>query len=312
MESVKFSEDYFEGEYREGFFVESMMKRAWAAQIEVLKEIDTVCSRHDISWFADWGTLLGAARHHGFIPWDDDIDIVMKRADLEKFVAVAGKELPSGYGVLNVNTEDEWDQVHTRVVNRRKVTFDENELKKFHGCPYAVGVDIFILDYVPRDSEAKSVQCELIHALLMLVTLCNEGEADMEEHIQQIEQLCGVKLDRNANLVNQVLRLVDKLCQLYGEAESDNMAEMPYYTEKQEIQMRKEWYDETIFLPFETIMIPVPKYYDEALRAMYGDWHKFVRVMEGAHDYPFYKAQQAYIDEILEKSKIANANEWKP
>lgn len=62
---------YLEAEEREGFFVSSMMKRYWAAQLKVLAEIDRVCKKHDIKWFADCGTLLGAVRHGGFIPWDD-------------------------------------------------------------------------------------------------------------------------------------------------------------------------------------------------------------------------------------------------
>lgn len=63
------------------------MKHAWAAQLEVLNDIDKACTENGIQYFAEWGTLLGAVRHHGFIPWDDDMDICMKRADYEKFCA---------------------------------------------------------------------------------------------------------------------------------------------------------------------------------------------------------------------------------
>ena len=75
IEELVFQEEYFNEEEREGFLIESMMKRAWAAQIVVLREIDRICRRHGIQYFLDWGTLLGAARYKGFIPWDDDMDI---------------------------------------------------------------------------------------------------------------------------------------------------------------------------------------------------------------------------------------------
>ena len=91
----------YAGEYREGFFVEEKMKRAWAAEMEVLKEIDRICNAHGIQYFADSGTLLGAVRHKGFIPWDDDIDIAMKREDYQKFLAVAPKELPERWRLCN-------------------------------------------------------------------------------------------------------------------------------------------------------------------------------------------------------------------
>ena len=70
-----FEKEYFEDEVRDGFYVPAQMKHAWAAQLEVLNDIDKACTENEIQYFAEWGTLLGAVRHHGFIPWDDDMDI---------------------------------------------------------------------------------------------------------------------------------------------------------------------------------------------------------------------------------------------
>ena len=90
---VYFPDNYFEKEIRNGFEVSSMMKRAWAGQIEVLSVIREICERHNILWFADYGTLLGAVRHKGFIPWDDDMDIGMTRDNLNNFIKYAKDEL---------------------------------------------------------------------------------------------------------------------------------------------------------------------------------------------------------------------------
>ena len=80
--------DFFMPEVREGFYVSPVMKRFWAGQIAVLSEIDKICQKNDITWFADCGTLLGAVRHGGYIPWDDDLDIMMLRHDYERFISV--------------------------------------------------------------------------------------------------------------------------------------------------------------------------------------------------------------------------------
>ena len=101
---MRFSNSYFEDEVRDGFYVPGMVKRAWAAQLEVLEDVDRVCKKHGIRYFADWGTLLGAVRHGGFIPWDDDLDICMKRQDYTRFLEIAPKELPAEYKILNFHT----------------------------------------------------------------------------------------------------------------------------------------------------------------------------------------------------------------
>lgn len=69
-----FNSNFFKKEVRNNFEISEMMKRAWAAEMEVLQMVIEICNRNNLQYFADWGTLLGAVRHHGFIPWDDDIE----------------------------------------------------------------------------------------------------------------------------------------------------------------------------------------------------------------------------------------------
>ena len=152
---VYFPDNYFEKEIRNGFEVSSMMKRAWAGQIEVLSVIREICERHNILWFADYGTLLGAVRHKGFIPWDDDMDIGMTRDNLNNFIKYAKDELPDEYKLLCMDLEPQYDSLIVRVVNSTSVSMDKERLYKFHGCPYVLGIDIFPMDYLSRDEEEK-------------------------------------------------------------------------------------------------------------------------------------------------------------
>ena len=88
---LKFDNDFFNTEVREGFEISSMMKRAWAAQMEVFQVVSDICNRNGIRYFADFGTLLGAVRHKGMIPWDDDIDLAMMRPDFERLEQLLAK-----------------------------------------------------------------------------------------------------------------------------------------------------------------------------------------------------------------------------
>ena len=80
--------DFYQAEYRDGFFVDEERKKVWAVELDLLELLISICDKHGIKYFAIGGTLLGAARHKGFIPWDDDIDIGMLRKDYDRFLKV--------------------------------------------------------------------------------------------------------------------------------------------------------------------------------------------------------------------------------
>ena len=88
-------------EMRNGFLVTSHRKKLWNVQIGLINEFARICKKHNLKWFACYGTLLGAARHKGFIPWDDDVDLAMLRPDYNKFIKIAAEEIKYPYFLDN-------------------------------------------------------------------------------------------------------------------------------------------------------------------------------------------------------------------
>lgn len=310
---MKFEDSYFEDEVRDGFYIPSMVKRAWAAELEVLSEIDRICKKYDIPYFADWGSLLGAVRHGGFIPWDDDMDITMKRADYKRFMGVAKEELPEGFEAYNYReNEDYWGFV-ARVVGKRRICFEEDHLRKFHGFPYITGVDIFVLDYVSDDVKKEADRVTIANYILAVADEMAAGKikgAEAEKYLQKVEDLCKVKLNREQNmnqLRTQLYILVEEQFEKFKETESSYLTRMmPDGLMKwadgtwgnPNLRIPKRHYDDMLWMPYENISIPVPMAYDEMLSRRYGDYMRIVRD-SGGHDYPFFEIQKKQLEEVM-------------
>lgn len=291
---MKIPQTYFEDEVREGFYIPCMMKCAWAAQLEILDDITKLCRKNNLSYFAVYGTLLGAVRHGGFIPWDDDMDICMTRPDYERFCALAEKELPEGYSVLEIHRETEWDEIFARVVNAKGIHFDKPFLEKFHGFPYVAGVDIFPLDYLAPDENELQFLISLMEPIQMCVNMLDDESVDkkeLEEQVCSIEEMCKVKFNRTGSLKNELFKLFGRLCSLYGEAEADRIGMTPDWIRKPKMRWPKEYFTETVLLPYECAEISVPIAYYDILKGIFGE---YMRISQdgGMHNYPFYKKQE--------------------
>lgn len=306
---IDYPKEYFEDEYRDGFLVEHTMKCAWAAQIEVLHHISDICDRHGLKYFAFFGTLLGAIRHHGYIPWDDDIDIAMLRNDYQRFLEVCKAELPQEYCVLNCYDYPEWEEVNIRITNGDYIDISGKRMKEYYGCPFSVGVDVYPLDTIPDDREIFQQEEDILNLIAStnqkLIEFENESTAAVQEQLknevveglQSIGQILDYQFNFEGNLHNQLFCLFDQMCQVFSEEEGKKVTTMPTYVKgAKKMIFDKLWLRESIDFPFEYGTIKVPIGFEACLWARFGVNYMVPKQIKAAHDYPFYKAQKEMLE----------------
>ena len=243
--------------------------------------------------------MLGAVRHNGFVPWDDDIDIYMLRPDYQALMKVLSDELPQGYYNSSSYSDSTHMQPLTSVMNTKYIITDVSERKKFYGCPYICGVDIFPLDYIPSDEEELSVFRNLYTIIYSTAREYYQySKEELEEYLKRIEEMCNTKIDREGNIPNQLWLLLDKVAGIFGEDECEYLTYLPTnICYDAELKYKKEWFKSAKRFPFEYISVPLPNGYDELLKVTYSDYMKYDKQRGRAHDYPFYKKQEEFLME---------------
>ena len=290
-----FDEEYFEGEVREGFYVPSIMKRAWAAQLEILGQIDEICTRHNIQYFAAWGTLLGAIRHKGYIPWDDDLDIGMKRMDYERFIKIAATELPEGYEVKTCRNKVSWNSTFARVVNTEDLPLNPEVMEKHHGFPFMAGIDLFPFDYIPMDKNEEDTFLDLYRTVYGVAFEWEElSVEERAQRLQEVELYCNFRLREDMPYRQQLWSLVDRLSAIYWdtEGEATELAIIYRLANEDHYRMPVSSYESLIRVPFENTTIPIPVGYEKILTAYYGEDYMQPKARMAGHDYPYFKKQK--------------------
>lgn len=122
------------------------LRKAQLKMVEILDVVDSICVKHNINYWLAYGTLLGAVRHKGFIPWDDDCDICMMRCDYNRFIKIANNELPSNLVLQNHDLDHNYPKKITkiRMLNTKFIEFDESENEAYN---QGIFIDIFVYDY---------------------------------------------------------------------------------------------------------------------------------------------------------------------
>ena len=294
---MEFPKEFFLDEVREGFYIPAMMKRAWAAELEILATIDEICERHQLHYYLDYGTLLGAIRHKGFIPWDDDIDIMMMREDYEVFAKVAKAELPEEL-VFRSLTDGSNNYELVSSVQHKQMLISSPSIGKYHNYLYGAGVDIFPYDYLSDDEEQEKERLEIYKSLCILASfpsLQGDNKEVLEQEAKKIKDLCAVDLFHSSHYRKTVLALLQEYSKKFN---SDRGHKISYLLDlvlfkNQGIGIfEEEWYCEESYLNFEFLSLPVPKEYRKIIAAKFHDYET-IRKGGGDHEYPFYRKMEA-------------------
>ncbi|MEE1057224.1 MAG: LicD family protein [Acutalibacteraceae bacterium] len=237
-----------------------------------LLEVDRICKKHNIKYFLAGGTLLGAIRHHGFIPWDDDADVMMLREDYEKFLSVVQKELPGNITLQTTETDPKTHCIFT------KLRIDNTLFStKFTSMFMDMHNGVFF-DVLSHDQTANSKLGRKIHLQLTLLTRSlvfnkwHKRKIDNGHKVQSffadiLKNIFPIKFSEWLQF--KCLRFFEKKKDakyLY-----DGMGRNVYKGD-----FPKYYLDEVIEWDFEGHKFPVPKEYDKYLRYLYGDYEQLV------------------------------------
>ena len=285
-------EKFFEGEELCGYYISPEMKKFWAVQLDLLAEFSSICEKHNLKWWMDAGTLLGAARHKGFIPWDHDVDVIMMREDYERLLAVSAGEFTYPYTLIhfensfmNVTFSQLCNDATTMLMPTERWAIMQGFPLKISG---GISLDVFPVDnlldnkdeiikvvnelrslswkgtriaylkelYFPSKSPIKRPLKAIAHAVMKYINL------DSKKFIRKYAEICKTCGKPDS-------KFVGKLCM------ADHQMKPASEFMKRRVWQRSDFQD-TVYLPFEMLTLPAPSGWENILSTFYGNWHEFV------------------------------------
>lgn len=257
--------------------MDEQLRKLQMVDLDILRRILRICEEHRLTYFILGGTLLGAVRHKGFIPWDDDVDIGLPRPDYEKFLQFADRELEAPYRIHTTqNNTGLHLYYYARVENtavklEKAATVNKLQINAF--------VDVFPLDGVPNDERKKQRWMKKCRRRKTLFDLSGYSYKAADSSLKKNRSLprrilrtlfFKLKLDRMINAQRAWKRL-DRALKAYPYEECDRLINFCGYWGEREL-FAKSVYGEGALYPFEDLMLNGPKNYDFVLTQMYGDY----------------------------------------
>ena len=236
--------------------------------LDMMDEIDCFCLENGISYSLAYGTLLGAIRHKGFIPWDDDFDIIMPRKDYEKFIQIFNKSSKC-YQVVHFSNNDSYYYPFAKVVDTRTVLEEKNVT-----TPMSLGVyiDVFPLDVCGDNIEvAYSTINKKIKKWIMLNTVKLMDKKKKRPVHKQI-MVYILKILTKPISWKMILGKINEIGMMYSNYDDSKYSAATTVMQRKEEIVRTDLYKATKRIKFENHMYFVPEGYDEILKSWYGDY----------------------------------------
>lgn len=237
----------------------------------IAKEIKRICEENGIKYFIIAGSLLGAVRHKGFIPWDDDMDIGMLRGDYERFIELSKTQLGERFFLQTTETDGAYGLNFAKILLKNTILEEDsaaNDAKK------GIFVDVFPFDAVPESEEEKEKHKKRTYYLRrLLLAKQNYKVCGPKEYVKRAAY-AALKVIASFYSRERLCEMLDKECRRYN-APGRNPEKIvniggAYGYEKETI--RYEWVENTVLLPFEDFEISAPAGYTSYLEYFYGDY----------------------------------------
>lgn len=229
------------------------------SELNILLYLKEICDKNDLNYYLHGGTLIGALRHKGFIPWDDDIDIAMPREDYKKFLEI-NKSQSTKYKALNFADNENYYYAFSKLIDIQTYIKGNNERTE-----YGVFIDIFPIDNVPQKKVQKLIYFSKASIYKRILSHLNEINPKKDNN------LIKMLLRHFVRLLNykKILVHFDKYIQKFPEGK-----ELSTITTgaQWDISYKAEWFSQKVMVTFEGYDFPAPVGYDSLLRKYFGNY----------------------------------------
>lgn len=252
------------------------MSRVHEANLKILKEIDRICRKYKIKYMLDAGTLIGAVRHKGFIPWDDDADVAFTRPQYEAFMKVVKRELPEGFELLEpegFRGGKAFYDFTARIIYKNSRCHGDTPMMEFYeGKLNHIWVDLFIIDRLPAGKLAASVT-KLLHMGVYGLAMGHRYELDLKKYSLMNRIFVGV-LAAAGRVIP--MRAIFSMQRALALKDRKSKGRLRYYSNYQPdylyVTLDKDWCDQIEDVEFEDTHLMIPKGWHQVLAIVYGDY----------------------------------------